>query len=54
MRDVSHILKEDGVYNKETRQKLNGYIDSYKGDPNAKKVFEKTNKISKTVACLKK
>ena len=54
VRDLSRILKEDGLYNKETRQKLKGYIDSYKSDPNAKKVFEKTNKNSKTVACLKK
>ncbi|WP_242865002.1 RHS repeat-associated core domain-containing protein [Clostridium botulinum] len=53
MYDARRILKEDGLYNKETRKILKDYINDYKNSSNSKGVFNKDNKLNRESSRVK-
>ena len=53
MYDIKRILKEDGLYNKDTRKQLINYINEYKNDPKFKKIFDKNSKLNKESSRVK-
>lgn len=53
IKDARQILIEDKVYTKETREKLQGYINEYKNNEKTKEIFKKQDKSNITVACDK-
>ena len=55
MNDVKRILKEDKLYNKETRNVLSNYIKDYKEATKSNGIFKKSNNNNnRTLACAKK